>query len=294
VIALNNISKQFPPIRSVDLMGFTKALAGGVLVAATISAACGDSVGSLTAQLSGGTDQQCEAAAKALGTIGPPAGTAAPAMLDVVVKQRRAVGRNCWTTVVNELPKLGPAATSLLLTALGDKRADDAAYVLAGMGPSALPTLSKALAEPTSTDGATAAIAVLGPAGTPALADLRDAHKGGRITEKKFLATISWFKSVETVPDFVAALRSTDIEVRWMAMRALADFAAKSPAAVTALAFALQDESPEIRNHAVVALRNAGPAASSALPAVRLAAERRLISGGLARSAIARMQPPPR
>ena len=76
-----------------------------------------------------------------------------------------------------------------------------------------------------------------------------------------------------------------------MATRALADFAAQSPEAVKALAFALEDASPEIRNHAIVALSNAGPAASSALPAVRLAAERRLISGGLARSAIARMQP---
>jgi HEAT repeat protein len=212
-------------------------------------------------------------------------------MLDVVVKQRRAAGPTCWTTVVDELPKLGPTAMSLLLTALGDKRADDAAYVLANMGASGLPTLSKALAEPKSADGAAAAIAFLGRGGTPALADLRDARKSGRITEKKFLATISWFRSDKTVPDFAAVLRSKDVEMRWMATRALADFAAQSPEAVKALAFALEDESPEIRNHAIVALSNAGPAASPALPAVRLAAERRLISGGLARSAIARMQP---
>ena len=272
-------------------MRITKVLAGAGIVAATLSAACGDKVGRLTAELSSGTDQQCEAAAKALGAIGAPAASAAPAMLDVVVKQRRAASRTCWTTVVSELPRLGPAATSLLLTALGDKRAEDAAYVLTSMGAPGLPTLSKALTDPKSADNASAAIALLGRAGTPALGDLRKARKNGVITEKKFLATISWFKSAETVPDFAAALHSKDIEVRWMATRALADFAPKSPEAVKALAFALQDESPEIRNHAVVALGKAGPAASPALPAVRLAAERRLISGGLARSAIAQMQP---
>lgn len=272
-------------------MAITKVLAGAGLLAATLGVACGDEVGGLTQALSSGTDQECVSAAKALGAIGSRAASAAPAMLDVVVRQRRAGSLTCWTTVVNELPKLGPAATSLLLTALGDKRADDAAYVLGGMGASGLPTLSKALTDPKSADNASAAIALLGRAGTPALGDLRKARKNGLITEKKFLATISWFKSAETVPDFAAALHSKDIEVRWMATRALADFAAKSPEAVKALALALQDESPEIRNHAVVALGNAGPAASPALPAVRLAAERRMISGGMARSAIARMQP---
>ena len=76
-----------------------------------------------------------------------------------------------------------------------------------------------------------------------------------------------------------------------MATRALAEFAAESPEAVKGLAFALQDSSSEIRNFAVAALAKAGPAASSALPAVRYAAERRLISGGMARNAVARMQP---
>ena len=241
--------------------------------------------------MSSGTDQECAEAAKALGKIGPPAGSAAPAMLDVVVKQRRGKGPTCWTTVVDELPKLGPAATSLLLTALGDKRAEDAAHVLVSMGASGLPTLSKALAEPKSADVAAEAIAFLGRAGAPALGELRAARKKGRLTEKKFLATISWFRSKDTAPDFVAALHSTDIEVRWMATRALADFAAESPEAVKGLAFALQDSSSEIRNFAVAALSKAGPAASSALPAVRYAADRRLISGGMARNAIARMQP---
>lgn len=258
---------------------------------ATVTSACGDEVAGLTAELSSGTDQECAEAAKALGKIGPPAASAAPAMLDVVVKQRRGKGPTCWTTVVDELPKLGPAATSLLLTALGDKRAEDAAHILATMGAAGLPTLSKALADPKSADGAAATIAFLGRGGTPALADLRDARKSGRITEHKFLATISWFRSDKTVPDFAAALRSKDVEVRWMATRALADFAAQSPEAVKALAFALEDASPEIRNHAIVALANAGPAASSALPAIRLAADRRMISGGMARNAIARMQP---
>ena len=261
------------------------------MVAATLTVACGDKVAGLTQELSSGTDQECAAAAKALGKIGPPAASAAPAMLDVVVKQRRAKGPTCWTTVVDELPKLGPAATSLLLTALGDKRGEDAAHVLSSMGAAALPTLSQALADPKSADEAASTIAFLGRAGAPALTALRDARKNGRLTEKKFLACISWFKSAETAPDFAAALRSGDIEVRWMALRALEDVAAQSPDAVKALAFALQDASPEIRNHALVALSKAGPAASAAVPAVREAADRRLVSPSLARTAIARMQP---
>jgi len=256
-----------------------------------LTVACGDKVAGLTQELSSGTDQECAAAAKALGKIGPPAASAAPAMLDVVVKQRRAKGPTCWTTVVDELPKLGPAATSLLLTALGDKRGEDAAHVLSSMGAAALPTLSQALADPKSADEAASTIAFLGRAGAPALTALRDARKNGRLTEKKFLACISWFKSAETAPDFAAALRSGDIEVRWMALRALEDVAAQSPDAVKALAFALQDASPEIRNHALVALSKAGPAASAAVPAVREAADRRLVSPSLARTAIARMQP---
>jgi HEAT repeat protein len=262
-----------------------------VCLSATLALACGDELGRLTAELSTGSDQQCEAAAKALGALGSEAAGAAPAMFDVVVKQRRVPGRTCWVAAVDELPKLGSAATSLLLAALGDQRAEDAAYVLADMGASALPTLTAALADAKKAEGAAEAIAFLGRAGAPALGELRAARQSGRLTEKKFLATISWFRSTGTVADFAAALHSTDIEVRWMATRALADFAAQSPEAVTALASALEDSSPEIRNFAVIALSKAGPAASSALPAVRQAAQRRLISSGQARNAIARMQP---
>jgi HEAT repeat protein len=257
----------------------------------TLAVACGDKVAGLTSELSGGNDKQCESAAKALGALGSQAASAAPAMFDVVVKQRKAPGTTCWMTVVAELPKLGPAATSLLLTALGDHRAEDAGHVLASMGASGVTTLSTALADPKKADGAAEAIAFLGRPGAPALGALRDAHKGGRLTEKKFLATISWFKSVDTVPDFAAALRSKDVEVRWMATRALADFVTTSPDAVKALALALEDDSAEIRNHAVAALSKGGPAASPALPEIRRAAERRLISSGMARLAIARIQP---
>jgi hypothetical protein len=254
-------------------------------------AACGDKVGRLTQELSSGDDAECASAAKALGALGPSAASAAQAMFDVVVKQRRANGPTCWMSVVNELPKLGPAATSLLITALGGQRSEDAEYVLGAMGASALSALSKALADPKAVDSAVSAIGLLGRAGLPALADLREAYKKRRITERRFLAAISWFRSEQTVPDFAAALRSNDIEVRWMAARALADIAAESPKAVQALAFALQDESPEIRNHTLTALSKAGPAASSALPAVRYAADRRLVSPSLAKVAIARMQP---
>lgn len=262
-----------------------------VLTAATFVAACGDKVARLTQDLGSGNDQQCQVAARALGAIGPGAASAAPAMFDVIVKQRRVPGRTCWTTTAEELPKLGEAATSLLLTALGDGRAEDAGAVLAGMGASALPVLSKALADPNKVDGAVATISVLGPAAAPVLPHLREAHKSRRITERRFLASISWFRSEQTVPDFAAALRSADIEVRWMATRALGEFAPRSPQAVKALAFALQDASAEIRNEALSALSSAGPAARPALPAVRHAAERRLVSPRLAQMAVARIQP---
>lgn len=212
-------------------------------------------------------------------------------MLDVVVKQRRASSRTCWRTVVDQLPRLGDAAALLLLTALGDHRAEDAGHVLATMGDAGLTTLSAALADPKKAENAAETIAFIGRPGAPTLRALRDARVAGRLTEKKFLATISWFRTDDTVPDFVEALRSKEVEVRWMAARALADFATRSQDAVRALASALSDESAEIRNFAVVALSKAGPAASSALPDVRRAAERRLISGGMAKNAIARMQP---
>jgi hypothetical protein len=265
-----------------------------VLLALTVVTACGDKVTRLTQALSSGNDKECESAAKELGAIGAGAASAAPAMFEVVVKQRRSSRPGspmCWMTVVNEFPKLGPAATSLLITALGDQRAEDAEYVLGAMGAAALPALSKALADPKTVDRAVAAIGLLGRAGTPALADLREAYKKRRITERRFVAAISWFRSEQAVPDFAAALRSEDIEVRWMAARALGDFVAKSPEAVRALSFALQDESPEIRNHTLDALSRAGPAASAALPSVRQAADRRLVSPSLAKVAIARMQP---
>jgi hypothetical protein len=271
-----------------------RVLTGAAVLLATLGIGCGDKVARLTSALSAGDDKECVSAAKGLGAIGPGAASAASAMLDVVVKQRRTKGATCWQTVVDELPKLGPSATSVLITALGDHRAEDAAFVVAGMGAPAVLELSRALADPKKVDGVVAAIAYLGPAGAPALPDLRVAHKKKLITQRRFLASISWFKTTDTVPDFAAAMRSEDIEVRWMATRALADFAAKSPEAVEALSIALQDSSPEIRNHALTALSKAGPAASSALPAVRQAADRRLVSPSLAKVAIARMQPPPR
>jgi HEAT repeat protein len=262
------------------------------LMAATLGAACGDKVARLTHDLTSGDDQVCQSAARALGAIGPDAASAAPAMFEVIVTQRRAPGRTCWTTVVDELPKLGTAAAaSILLTALGDKRAEDAGYVLAGMGASALPVLSKALGDPKAVDGAIDVIAVLATTAAPLLGDLREARKSRRLSERRFVISISWFRSEQTVPDFAAALRSEDIEVRWAAVRALGDFAARSSQAVKALAFALQDDSAEIRNEALEVLSRAGPAARPALPAVRAAAARRLVSPRMAQMAIARIQP---
>ena len=261
------------------------------LVAAMLGVVCGDKLARLTHDLSSGDDQQCQSAAKGLGAMGPGAASAAPAMFDVIVKQRKAPGRTCWTTAVIELPKLGTAAASVLLTGLGDQRAEDAGSVLTSMGASALPVLSKALQDPKTVDGAVATIGLLGPTAMPVLGDLREAHKSGRLTERRFLASINWFRSEQTVPDFAAALHSRDIEVRWLATRALGEFAPRSPQAVKALAFALQDASAEIRNEALSALSNAGPAAGPAVPAVRYAADRRLVSPRLAQMAIARIQP---
>jgi HEAT repeat protein len=266
-------------------------LAAAALLTATLGAACGDKIAGLTEDLSSGDDPTCQAAAKALGALGPAAAGAAPALFDVVVKQRQAPTRTCWTTAVAELPKLGPTAASILLTALGDQRAEDAGYVLTSMGASALPVLSKALADPKTVEGAVDVIAVLGVKAAPVLGDLREAHTNRRLAERRFLSAISWFRSEQTVPDFAAALRSEDVEVRWMAVRALGTFAAQSTPAVKALAFALQDRSAEIRNDALDALSRAGPAAKPAVPAVRQAAARRLVSPRLAQMAIARIEP---
>src|SRR5262245_14786672 len=72
-------------------------------------------------------DKTCPEAARALGALGPAAADAARPMFDVVVRQRRHLGPMCWETVVDELPKLGPAATSLLVTALAGDESSDAA-----------------------------------------------------------------------------------------------------------------------------------------------------------------------
>ena len=205
-------------------MNTLRRLSVAIALAAMSGAACSGRVSQLTAELGSADEKTCESATKALGALGPGAAEAASAMLDVIVKQRRGLGPTCWMTVVDELPKLGPSVTSLLLTALGDQRAQDAAYVLASMGPSVLPAVTGALVAPTTAEGAAAAIAMLGPAGAPALPQLRQARRSNVLSEPRFLATISWSRSDETVADFVAALSSLDPEVRAMAARALKDF----------------------------------------------------------------------
>lgn len=299
-------------------MHFFSKAAGVAALAAICGAACGK-VGKLTTALGSPDEKQCESAAKALGALGPKAASAAQAMLDVVVKQRRRFGSSCWMTVVDELPKLGPDATSLLLTALGDKRRSDAAYVLASIGAPVLTKVTAALAAPTTAEGAATAIGLMGKAGAPALPKLREARDANLISHAQFLSAISWLRVDETVPDFAAALGSWDPEVRSMAAQALKDFVARSPEAVSALARvlvsgddrlrsaaarslveagpmavgavpwlvrALQDPLPIVRASAAATLANIGPDAGGALAELRSAADRGLIPGYVTPSAV--------
>jgi len=86
------------------------------------------------------------------------------------------------------------------------------------------------------------------------------------------------------------ALESQDDELRSTAVHALTEAGPAGAMAVPSLIKSLQDPVPAVRSGAAAVLANIGPAAGAALPDLRLAADRGLIPGFVAQSAIRNIQ----
>jgi HEAT repeat protein len=146
-------------------------------------------VGRLAAQL-GSRDVRARAeAARALGSLGPRAGEAVPALLDAMA--RPGSGVELTMAARKALRAIGPSAIPSLLGLLrsgGAKARSQAAMALGDLGPqgaSAVGPLTQALEGDRDTSvraAAAAALGAIGPPAAPALPALRRA--AGNVNEK--------------------------------------------------------------------------------------------------------------
>ena len=116
-----------------------------------------------------------------------------------------------------------------------------ATFLLGDCGPTAVPALEKALADPDAAVRyyAAAALGRLGP------------------------------EAKAAVPALIKLLADADANVRWRAARALGDIGPEAKSAVPALVKALADPDADVRYCAAWALGDIGPAAKAAVPALK-------------------------
>jgi hypothetical protein len=144
-------------------------------------------------------------------------------------------------------------------------------------GAEAAPVLAELVRTGSSAEVRWSAAEVLGfigpPAASavPALADaLRDSEPNVRYVAVKALIK---FRATahEAIPALVEALKDSEVRVRANAAEALGEMGATAREAVPAIAELLKDPEEEVRAHAAEALGDIGPVARPALPALRAA-----------------------
>jgi HEAT repeat protein len=181
-------------------------------------------------------------ARRALGSDGPYAKVAVPALIDAFKDKRRPA-----SSVVSE--------------------------VLADYGPSIVPNLVRALKrpEPSVRAGVAQALGYVRPralGAVPALMDaVKDPDPDVRISAASSLGSIGGSAS-KAVPSLIAALQDDNAEVRTVAAVALSRMGRKSKSAVPALTVALKDRDMHVREYAAWALAKIGPDAKAAVPAL--------------------------
>jgi hypothetical protein len=166
-----------------------------------------------------------------------------------------------------------------LTVSLPDRRALGATHAFALMrtnaGPETVTTLVQLAANksaPQTASRATRALALIGPAGVPAIVDILQAPQHpGRLTALAGLRTVHPTRDSVPVliPVVLACLTDTNPFCSDFAKHVLGSMDVASDDAVTALTVALEDPAPQVREAAARALsRSRGPA-QTAVPALR-------------------------
>jgi len=153
-----------------------------------------------------------------------------------------------------------------------------ASTVLAGMGEQVVPYLVRALREERSDtrERLLTTLGMMGPAAEQAIPDisalLLDESSNIRVTAAATLVNIDCERRVEAWPTLLAALDGDAFSAS-MAASTIGYLGADGAAAVPALARLLGNRDREVRLRAISALRNIGPTARAAIPALEEAAK---------------------
>jgi HEAT repeat protein len=148
-----------------------------------------------------------------------------------------------------------------------------ASTMLAGMGEKVVPYLVRALREDRSDARGRllTTLGMMGPAAEGAIQDisalLHDQSSTIRVTAAATLVNIDCERRLEAWPTLVAALEGDAFSAS-MAASTVGYLGADGAAAVPALIRLLSHSDGEVRLRAISALRNIGPAAQSAIPAL--------------------------
>lgn len=211
-----------------------------------------------------------QAAARALGMLGPQAKSAAPRLAQALEDPAPEVA---WEAA-QALSRIGVEGIPGLRGALSSESASvrqRAATALSLMGPAAEPAISALLERLDDKDAGVgdAAAYALSAINLPALAELLQVVDSGtgvaRIRAAKALA---WMPAPRrrTVPPLLKMLQDTDPSSRQQALKTLAAIYAVDEGAIKAMAQALRDPAVEVRLTAAQGLGTFGAKAAGAVP----------------------------
>jgi HEAT repeat protein len=215
------------------------------------------------------SDQVRRKAAWTLGQNAPGAAAAAPALVPALGDNDEDVRQ----AAADALARLGPPAVPFLVDALKGTNAQaraHAASALATLGPAAekaVPALVPLLKDPDAglRSQAIQPLTKVGKAAVPPLGDaLQDADETTRGQLLQALGQVG----VEAVPVLVDGLKDPRADVRRGAAAALTAMNVDDKLVVLALAAALEDKDPTVRQSAVTGLYNLGPSAAPAAAAL--------------------------
>jgi HEAT repeat protein len=211
-----------------------------------------------------------EAAARALGNIGPDARAAIPALGKAL---RDKEGRVCWEAA-GALRRIGKEAVPSLCEALGAKHATvrhAAAYELGEMGPqaeAAIPALIQSLSDTNAQVRASAGYS-LSRMGTAAVPGLLEARAHGNETARQAAATTleRFYPSLRPALPILMTMAADEAPaIRRQGIEGLTAIRPSTAEIVSAWMIALNDPVTEVRLAAIKGLSRAGRRGQSAIP----------------------------